>query len=331
MRLIAQERAIPFDGEAVLEAICVSYHTALSSNESETALLAANAKFDRIHDFIARESIPYARDLERFTEAGEFRHVVFDAKSKPQEILRPAMDRADALASAIGEAIRTSPRARVVLRFEGASDARSAIRDVALRTRLGSSGSQGLNKLLVLMNRPIRGVDHDVILYLKQQIPSAAQRNRVTRETPQSPAQRVCDSGDRLASPRLFLNVPCRVDGESYQMTLKEPWSDELDTADVKTAPDLVVAARVWGVVAGTAHREASPQRQAIPQRLTSDLRDQIRARGDEFAAKLASDFAASCSDPRVTAHAAAADQAITEFVRNATTHNERVWEGKQR
>jgi uncharacterized protein (DUF2252 family) len=286
-----------------------TYRVSVNSRRNATDLLLDGGDLT-VAAMIQRRSISYQAQLDELTEGGKFRSAVHSENGKLKEVLQPAMDRADELAEGIARAIVNEPDLKNLFRYTEPEDIRSAIKDIARRTRLGSSGSQGLLKYFILLDRPLRGIDHDVIVYPKQQIPPAAERAGVVPRSSVNPAQRVKENMDRLTSPLPYINSWCRVGNESYWVSFAEPWGEELDPGNVKTIDDLLHMARIWATVAGATHREDGRFDVILP-RLTPALLAQLRQRSSTFVKQLDQDFAAFRADPRVKAQLEATEAVI--------------------
>ena len=92
----------------------------------------------------------YAEELEKLTENGKFRRAIFGKAGEVKDLLSPvdaAESKAliDALAAALAED-GGQPALRARFRIHSAGELSAALKDAARRTRVGSSGSQGLGK-----------------------------------------------------------------------------------------------------------------------------------------------------------------------------------------
>jgi uncharacterized protein (DUF2252 family) len=256
----------------------------------------------------------YARELDQYTESADrLIGVRATRRGEVKEILRPLpQGRAAQLGDGIAAAALRSPESARLFRLKTPEEFRAAVADAALRTRVGSAGSQGLRKYFVLLEKPLAGVDHDVIVYLKQQIPSAPERAGLLPADDRDPAQRCAEDVDQLSRPKPFFNGWCTIGDESYWVTLREPWTNELDPQDVETWHDLLWAARVWAVAAGASHHEPG-QAERIAARSDGDLARELRRLSDDFLKQLDTDYQRLTSDPRVKELVARADEAIDD------------------
>lgn len=291
------------------ELLFQTYRNAVNSRRNATNLLADDAVVKALLEKGRKK--PCDAELQEYLGGdGAFRALVHGGKAKLKEILRPADQRADEFAEAIARAMNNSPEMKTLFKNSDPAAIRRGIKGIVQRTRLGSSGSQGLKKYFILLDEPLRDADTDIILYLKQEIPSAAERSGIIRRDIRTPGQRCAQDMAAMTDPRPYLNSWCDIGEESYWVHFKEPWSDELEPEDIKSYDDLLRAAKIWATVAGATHREEGRFEVILP-RLTGELLAAIRRRADDYAAQLQADFAQFKSDQRVIAHVAKADATI--------------------
>jgi uncharacterized protein (DUF2252 family) len=311
LRLVAGEAGIGLDGPALDRLISQTvdaYAAAAASGRTATDLLRNDPDVSKLLGGARRD---YATELSQYTSGGKFVPVRATRK-EVKDVLRPAMERADELAAGIAEAVRRSETSAALFRLHTPAEFRAAVRDAVLRTRVGSAGSQGLKKYFVLLERPLAGVDHDVIVYVKQQIPSAPMRAGLVPPDPRDPAQRCAGDAAELTDPGPFFNGWCRMGEESYWVSLREPWTDELNGADVRIAADLAAAAHVWATAAGASHRGAGfPE--VVRARSTSGLVEQLVWLSGVYLEQLDRDYRQLTADPRVSKLVALAANAIEE------------------
>jgi uncharacterized protein (DUF2252 family) len=331
IRLAARENDIDLSGrrEELARDLFTAYRDAVASGRTTRELVTPERNIGRFIEQARRHT--YDKTLNKFTDDnGQFLKYVNTRKSlahglAPKEILRPAMDQADALARGLSDALARSPAATAAFRYTDQPTIRRSIKDVSLRTRLESVGSQGLKKYLVLLDKPLRGMDMDVVMYVKQEIPSAAERAGAIPPDPRSPGQRCSEDMDRLTNPTAFLNCWCDIGHESYWVTFKEPWSDDLEPEMAKDYPSLRMLARVWGKVAGSMHGSQPGRRADILQRLDRPgATDLIRHRSTLYMAALDRQYDDFTTDPRPRATAAKAQAIIDTAKREATAQARR-------
>jgi hypothetical protein len=307
-RLAARQAKVPFPQsrvDQVLRIVAESYLSAARSSDPAAKLLAGEPALVKL--MVPKRKRQYAEELARYTRNGRFLPVVFSGKHSVKDLLRPGMDRADDVAAAVADAITRSPQLKGRFRLHDAANLRGAIKDLARRTRPGSSGSQGLEKYFVLMDRPLAGVDHDVILYIKQQVPSAGERVGLIPRDPRPSGQRCAEDIAQLSDPDLYLSGWCTMKGNVYWLTVREPWTEELDEEDIQSWDDLKGFARIWAVSAGATHRQPG-EAQRIAERLTPELMAQLKMRSSAYLLQLRRDYASFISDPRVPPLVEAAD-----------------------
>ncbi|HVT88503.1 MAG TPA: DUF2252 family protein [Tepidisphaeraceae bacterium] len=311
LELTARQNHLALDEAAdqqLLKNLVDSYRTAVNSRRNANNLLL-DEQDKTLAKMLKRASVSYERELDDWVVEDKFRSIVASEKGKLKDILRPAMQRADEFADGVAQAISNEPDFKKLMKFSSASQVRAAMKDAVQRTRLASSGSQGLKKYLILLQKPLHGWDHDAIIYLKQEIPSAAERSGVARSS-LTPGQRLKQDMDRMTDPLPFINSWCEIGSESYWVSFKEPWSDELTPDDVKTFDDLVHMAHIWGTVAGATHREQGRFAIILPK-LTATLTSEIQLRSKQFVTKLDADFDAFKADARVAEQVSRAQSAI--------------------
>lgn len=329
LRLVAEEGKLGLDGapvDALIRRLMEHYAAAASADSMAMQLLASDADVKKLlHAATQRD---YRQELMEYTQSGHFIPVRATRK-EVKDVMRPARDRAAELAAGIAEAAARSPESAKLFRYHTAEEFRSAIKDAVLRTRVGSAGSQGLKKYFVLLDRPLAGVDHDVIVYVKQQIPSAPERAGLIPPDPRDAAERCAEDAADLSDPDPLFNGWCRVGGESFWVSLREPWTDELDGADVKTREDLDAAARIWATAAGASHR--SPGKAAvIRERCSPQLAAELRRLSDEYLAHLEWEFTSLVKDPRVPPIVARANREIEQQHESAPAPPKRPRRGRR-
>ena len=260
----------------------------------------------------ARGKQHYAKELQDYTETGDrLIGVRASRRGKVKDILRPLPpERVRQLGDAVAQAVLRDPEGAALFRLKTPEEFRAAIADAALRTRVGSAGSQGLRKYFVLMDRPLAGVDHDVIVYVKQEIPSSAERAGLVPPDARDPGERCAQDIALLTRPRPYFNGWCRIGDESYWVTVREPWSDELDSKDVSTYDDLLWAGRAWAIAAGASHHEPG-QAAMITARSNSKLSADLRRLSDEYVKQLDADSARLAGDARAKELVAQAEAAL--------------------
>src|SRR5213075_461106 len=229
------------------------------------------------------------------------------------DAFRPAMNKADAISLGISQAIARSPEMIRIFNYHRAADIRAHIKDLAQRTRFGSAGSQGLKKYFVLLKKPLVGVDHDAILYIKQQVPTAAERSGIIPLDPRTPGQRCAEDLELLSHPQPFLNGWFQMGNESYWVTLREPWTDELESDEIKDLAGLRHIAKLWATAAGASHRVPG-EGEMIRKHIGPELSNELRRLSNAFLLKLTADYEDFKSDPRCPPLIATANETLREI-----------------
>ncbi len=356
LRLAAEAQKINLDDDQLdqlISTILENYQKAANSTHTATELLIDDPTIIHMRIRLAKKN--YARELNEYTEStfgGGAKLRPFAPIRKPKDVFRPAMDKpgagADAISAGIAQAIARSPDMIRIFNYHTAADIHLHMKDLAQRTRLGSAGSQGLKKYFVLLNKPLFGVDHDAILYIKQQIPTAAERSGIIPRDPRPPGQRCAEDTLLLSHPPPFLNGWFQMGGvgtngagtngagtngagtngagtngagtnnESYWVTLREPWTDELESDDLRDLSALRHIAKIWATAAGASHRvpgEGEMIRKHIqntnregtaapgtPERYEKggpELSHELRRLSNAYLMKLSADYEDFTSDPR--------------------------------
>jgi uncharacterized protein (DUF2252 family) len=265
MRLTGRESGIDLKPEVLARLdsqLIEAYRAALLSNQNATRLLSGDLRIAQM--LAASRTVAYADELAKFCDGDSFRSVVRNRKGEVTDSLRAvSATEFGIFAAAIAEACSNDDAMARRMKATTVEHICKRIKAVAARTRLGSSGSQGLKKFLVLLDRPLAGISSDVILYLKQEVPTAAERSGFAPPETRSQGERAKQLMDELVSPRPLLNSYATMNDRSYWVSLKEPWSDELPDR-VKNADELFEAAHVWGTVAGAAPRDSALRQQVL-------------------------------------------------------------------
>jgi uncharacterized protein (DUF2252 family) len=314
MRLAATDNEIDLGGggkrDELTRTLFDAYREGVASEKSTRELVSTEQQISKFIEQSQKHA--YDTTLGKFAVDGAFRRIVHNAKGDVvKEILRPAKDRTDDLARGIAQALQNSKVARDAFRYSDVDTIRKSIRDVALRTRLESVGSQGLKKYLVLMERPLKGLDMDVVLYIKQEIPSAAERAGAIPMDPRSPGRRCSEDMEALTNPTAYLNTWCDIGKESYWVSFKEPWSEEIDVARIGGWKDLQASARVWGKVAGAMHRLNGDPKEILKRLDGQAFYDQLRTRTYQYLTELERQHKEFADDARVRADVTRAQKAI--------------------
>jgi uncharacterized protein (DUF2252 family) len=325
LRLIADENGLTQqEATAALGAALDAYQAALSSEKVD--LKALVAKDERVAGLLGKaDGVPLDAEVAELTEDGRFRSVVRSKAGKVKELLSPMTDHA-ALARALMDAAGHSPQlAELFGRPSTAEEMEKSIVDAAWRTRIGSSGSQGLRKLLVLVSTPAG----QRLIYLKQAIPSPAARAEIVALRP-PPGRRVA-AAVAAGSPGWLGSSYATLAGQHYWVSVRDPWSDELDHTEIKNRRDLMEAAQVLGLATAKLHASTArdraelrsmviedPQADAANQpanqpRMRQDFQQQLSRLADEYIAYQNAAFGRLKDDDRYEDAAKAVKKLVTQ------------------
>ncbi len=199
LRLLADQCNIQLQDAQVkdlIERLVENYKAAINSGKMPGAMLSKDPFVGKLLKRTAKT--PYSQEMRKLLDNNDhFMRIVRNDEGHVTELMRPAPAMADPLAEGIAQAIARSPELRRQFRIHEVNDIRKSIKDVALRFHIRGSGSQGLHKYLILMDRPLAKAPHDAILYAKEVIPAApelAELIRATRARPASDAPRTSRS-----------------------------------------------------------------------------------------------------------------------------------------
>jgi len=320
LRVIAEKHKIPLDSakqRELVQTLFDNYTVGLTSDRTPTQLLSTDPLVKDLLRKAGRQS--YQQDLSLYVdEKGRFHRLIPPGELRdPAELLRPAPEMAGHIAAGIAQAIARSEPLAKLFRYRTEEQIRAAIRDVARRINLRSGGSQGVRKYLVLMDKPFTTADHDIILYVKQQIPSAAERVGLAEMDSRPAAQRCAEDSASLAVPPPFMSAWFRIGDDSYTLSIKEPWTRELGRDDAWDYEALLRMARISAVCAGSTHRQDGLP-QIIRARLTPRLADQLLRLSNEYLSRLRADSKKLKSDPRADALSFAARRAVLSHINNS-------------
>jgi len=236
---------------------------------------------------------------------------VKDKGGRPKEVLR-TMRGKGTIADAIAESLTHTPDGKDL--FKNAEFEKRRVNDIAKRTQLESAGSEGLQKYLILIDNKKSPADKLLILYMKEQIPAAAERVGLIPKDPRPAGQRVSEDMHLMSRPPSYFNSWADMGNHSFRVSIKEPWTETLDGTDVYSFEDLKHMARVWGTVAGSLHRQGDEAVARVKARLTPNLAAELRTLGMLYASKAREDFRQFAADPRVREDTAKAEAALKDL-----------------
>jgi uncharacterized protein (DUF2252 family) len=295
--------------DEVIASMMETYKASLDAPQSPTELLEE----DRMAGKMIKEARKrdYEDELDKYVQKDEFVSVVKDRGGRPKEVLRSMKGRGT-VAEAIGESLTHTPDGKDL--FKNADFEKRRVNDIAKRTQLESAGSEGLQKYLVLIDNKKSPADKLLILYMKEQIPSAAERVGLIAKDPRPAGQRASEDMHLMSRPPTYFNSWVEMGGHSFRVSIKEPWTETLDGTDVYSFEDLKHMARVWGTVAGSLHRQGDEAVARVKARLTPNLAAELRTLGMLYASKAREDFRQFATDPRVKEDTAKAEAALKEL-----------------
>jgi uncharacterized protein (DUF2252 family) len=322
LRLTAADAKLELDEQEwrdLIDALLDRYLDAAASDRNTQRLLRRSS--------LVRGMMRDARDADYRDElaeltggSGKFARTLGSRRELKSILLPVDEERKRAVADGLAEAILRTPDVRRVFRFKQAREVRAAVKDVAQRIHLTSSGSQGLKKYLVLLDRPLsESRRRDVVLYLKQEVASCAERAGLVERDPRPAAQRCAEDAGALTSPSRYVSGWFSMGEESYWVSLREPWGDELDPADVKALDDLHEYADLWAAVVGASHRRQDAAG-VMKARMTPGLRDELLKLSAAYVEQLTRDYESLGDDPQVKECVDKVEQAIAPYRPTPTT-----------
>jgi hypothetical protein len=221
----------------------------------------------------------------------------------------------------VQRANRTTPDQ---FRYQSPSDLQNAILSVALWTKTDSSGSQGLTKYLVLLDRPFGNETNQLIMQLKEEPTPAARRiGLLETKTGTDRAGEVANAYARFYAPGKWLVGHTKIADRGFLIKTKDPWGEELSEENFTTQASIVRLGEILGHVAGAAHRNAlradgkldhAPH---IAQQAKS-LSPILTTRSRDITNHLAQAYGELSSDPQVVKLVREADL----FIKNASRPN---------
>ncbi|HPF38865.1 MAG TPA: DUF2252 family protein [Phycisphaerae bacterium] len=219
--------------------------------------------------------------------------------------------------AAVDRITRKNPESMLPVETEHEFGPDVRVLDVARWIRLGSSGSQGLRKYLVLIE-PTHASDHCPRIFQLKEEPACAARRAgvyVPREETDR-GQCVAMSGVWLQRrPQRFVSWT-QVDGAHYLMKPKDPFGKEPDNDDLRTPEALADMAELMGrlLALGHAPAECLSDSTALHAAIMRDsLVGEIDSRSAACFDALSRDFAAFQKDDRVKAMTRKAEAWLAE------------------
>ena len=335
LRFAARDQDSPLADESwhrVVAAMCDAYGEAISGDVSVTRLEAEYKPIRKLMDD-ASSGKPWKHAKKYLVKKRDdrFARIRFK-KKKPSDIMSPvdANARSEVVA-ALWDA-RNLRGTRLVDSI-GLSDRdrlEAAVRDVARWTRLGSGGSQGLDKFLVLLDRKVIGENGPFIIELKEEPASAAERAGylAASKSGKTRARDVVEGHERLWMQSPWCVGYSAIGDKGFLVRSKGPWAEELDEDDFEGMAGTMRAAKIIGSAVGLAHRaglrSATGNNQAVVQTIQSQLAKsagEIEQRGKQLDDHLRAQFTSLKNDPRAAKLVQQADAFIASALRNGSSN----------
>jgi len=306
LRVIADQRGVPVSPESAREVgrtLIEAFTFAQGSPVDAERELRQNPW---LAELLARADRPYKEEIQQYSHDGrQFSGLVRRGSGSLRDVLTPAPLKASQVARLITSAGQSAPGVGMLSRVSLRS-----VKDLVVRTRVDSVSSQGQEKYLALLDGASIGMPHDLIVYVKQQLPSPCERLGMISATSQSVSQRVVEANATLNGIETLTGWT-DVDGGSYTVQVRTPWAGEIDDARVNDVEDLLHAARIVGLAAGRAHA-SQPQIQNL---ITPQLASVLAMRLDGYWQHVCVEYDRFSADPRVIADSAAATDALAQTI----------------
>lgn len=316
LEMIADRRHAGIEDHQVHRAqrVFLSAFAAAAAGEAPPSPEAAE-RIEILHQLSLRHT--YSATLADYlTPAGAFRSLrMSDLLRSPMEILGPCdVDRAS-LASALAQAVASSPALAKACRYRSTDEFARAILGCVRRTQIDSASSQGLTKYLILLRSPLHSGNGDMIFYLKRQIPTAAERAGLIEPDPRTPARRVYENALALRPAGAGLMSWCELNGGSYTVRLREPWTQHFNPRAIVRSEELLVVAELMGRAAGAAHRCTGQGQRAV---LAAEDADELLDLANDYVKHLRREYDRLVDDVRARADRLVVQSTIRSYVAEA-------------
>ncbi len=327
LRFAARDQDSPLADESwhrVVAAMCDAYAEAISGKVSVARLEAEHKSIRGLMDEASSgKPWKHAKKYLMKKRDDKFARVRLK-KKKPSDIMDPvdANARSEVI-NALWDA--RDLRGKRLVDSIGLSDRDrldAAVRDVARWTRLGSAGSQGLNKFLVLLDRKVIGEHGPFIIELKEEPAPAAERAGYLAASKggKTRARDVVEGHERLWMQSPWCVGYSAIGDKGFLVRSKGPWAEELDEDDFKGMAGAMRAAKIIGSAVGMAHRaglrSATGNNQAVVQTIQDRLAKaaaEIEQRGKLLDDHLRAQFNNLKNDPRAAKLVQKADAYVVE------------------
>lgn len=264
LRFAARDQKQPLDDESwrrVVAALCDAYGDALSGKVDSDRLKGEHKEISKLlNEASGDKPSKHAKKYLIKKKGGRFAPARFK-KKKLSDIMLPVD--ANTRSKVIGALWNArDPRdERLVTRIgiTGQAQLESAVQDVVRWTRIGSAGSQGLDKYLVLLDRQTVGENGPFIIELKEEPAPAAVRAGYLKSADGGLARaREVAEGHQQLWPELPWCVGYSAIGDKgFLVRSKGPWAEELNEDDFEGVDGALRAGRIIGSAVGLAHRAA--------------------------------------------------------------------------
>lgn len=252
--------------EQAARELCAGYEATLSGEKNSDSVLQHSAVKGLLSKAARNQARPH---LARYVDDGtpsRFRSARIKGGAA-KDLLDPLpQNERDAVHAALWTYLQNGcdSKTREAFRFASEPELRDSVVEIVRWTRVDSSGSQGVHKYLVLLRRPLKTEEDDLILELKEEpIPAAARAGLIQATAGAGRAEQVAQAY------RFMLNPPPRLVGftsmgeRGFLVRTKDPWAEELEPTEFGRPgkESAFVAARLMGEVLGAAHRNVLLQR----------------------------------------------------------------------
>lgn len=183
------------------------------------------------------------------------------AKGRIKEVMQPIESaERESVVDALWDYVRRRPvnSSGPVYRYADRGELDGDVGDVARWTRIGSSGSQGLRKYLILLRRPF-AEPGPLLLQFKEEPPPAAVRAGliVSCAAGAARAREVAEAHAQLQSATAWMIGWTAIGKRGYLVKTRDPFGGELDERAAAGAAGPGEAAAILGHAIGISHRQA--------------------------------------------------------------------------
>jgi len=292
--------------------LCRSYAGAIDAGIPDSTLRQSFEIVRVLMDEAAKEKAEdYFDRFTQTTEAGRrFRRVVQKRKSA-SDFLDPIESEtrknlSTALLDVFGPAADAAHS-----HFPTRKSLETAILDMARWTRIGSSGSQGVAKYLVLLRLPGGDGNGDLrMLQFKEQPVPAAARAGLLEPQDNRAALVAAAHGTLQCHPSKWI-AGVNVDGRQFLITPKSPWAEEPSLKDLRKLRDIEEMASLLGTLLGRGHGASIKN---------ADARTAVKAAAGELPTSLAQRGAEAFDDLNELYDELKRDERFLKAVQEAAT-----------